>query len=279
MFLIVHCFLFLNILHSTQAEVETVQSAAEETNEDPAFDVGFGVAKHFMPLPNTVVGSHCAWKLRLNSVPNRIPETITEILCRSADTNCGGSHFYGCRQMKSKILVGYTEHYGNEQFSRLRTMRNVTFNIGCSCVYRSPVFLENISSGPMEKRGGRRNNRNQLALQEYPLSRHEMKRGGSKVQKAPRVQQVQRGYEVQSVQEVQRGYDIPTVQQVQRGYEVPRVQEVQRGYVVPSVQEVQIGYEVPRVLEVQRGYEVPRVQEVQLMYPFISSVETEPSRA
>ena len=116
-------------------------------------------------------------------------------------------------------------------------------------------------------------------LQEYPLSRHEMKRGGSKVQKAPRVQQVQRGYEVQSVQEVQRGYDIPTVQQVQRGYEVPRVQEVQRGYVVPSVQEVQIGYEVPRVLEVQRGYEVPRVQEVQLMYPFISSVETEPSRA
>ena len=36
---------------------------------------------------------------------------------------------------------------------------------------RSPVFLENISSGPMEKRGGRRNNRNQLALQEINIKR------------------------------------------------------------------------------------------------------------
>lgn len=26
-----------------------------------------------MPLPNTVVGSHCAWELRLNTVSNRIP--------------------------------------------------------------------------------------------------------------------------------------------------------------------------------------------------------------
>ena len=34
---------------------------------------GFGAAKHFMPLPNTVVGSHCAWELRLNTVSNRIP--------------------------------------------------------------------------------------------------------------------------------------------------------------------------------------------------------------
>ena len=34
---------------------------------------GFGAAKHFMPLPNTVVGSHCAWELRLNTVADRIP--------------------------------------------------------------------------------------------------------------------------------------------------------------------------------------------------------------
>ena len=34
---------------------------------------GFGAAKHFMPLPNTVVGSHCTWQLRLNTVPARIP--------------------------------------------------------------------------------------------------------------------------------------------------------------------------------------------------------------
>ena len=44
-------------------------------NEDSPLEnmYGFGAAKHFMPLPNTVVGSHCAWELRLNTVPNRIP--------------------------------------------------------------------------------------------------------------------------------------------------------------------------------------------------------------
>ena len=36
-------------------------------------EYGFGQAKHFMPLPNTVVGSHCAWELRLNTVSGRIP--------------------------------------------------------------------------------------------------------------------------------------------------------------------------------------------------------------
>lgn len=36
-------------------------------------EYGFGEAKHFMPLPNTVVGSHCAWEIRLNTVSGRIP--------------------------------------------------------------------------------------------------------------------------------------------------------------------------------------------------------------
>ena len=36
-------------------------------------DYGFGLAKHFMPLPNTVVGSHCAWEIRLNALEGRIP--------------------------------------------------------------------------------------------------------------------------------------------------------------------------------------------------------------
>ena len=36
-------------------------------------DHKFGAAKHFMPLPHTVVGSHCAWQLRLNTAPTRIP--------------------------------------------------------------------------------------------------------------------------------------------------------------------------------------------------------------
>ena len=37
---------------------------------------GFGVARYFMSLPHTVVGSHCTWQLRLNTVPARIPGTV-----------------------------------------------------------------------------------------------------------------------------------------------------------------------------------------------------------
>ena len=37
-----------------------------------------------MPLPNTVVGSHCTWQLRLNTVPARIPGEIQ--YCFSLDT-------------------------------------------------------------------------------------------------------------------------------------------------------------------------------------------------
>ena len=103
-------------------------------------------------------------------------------------------------------------------------------------------------------------------IQEYPLSRHEMKRGGLKVQKAPRAQEVQRDYEVESVQEVQRGYEVPSVQEVQRGMRsqvYSRSKEVMRS----------LGYRRSKV----SSYVVPSVQEVQLMYPFVSSVEAEPS--
>ena len=41
----------------------------------------FGSAKMFHPLPGTVVGAHCKWEVKLNTVYNRIPQTITEILC------------------------------------------------------------------------------------------------------------------------------------------------------------------------------------------------------
>ena len=41
---------------------------------------GFGAAKHFMPLPNTVVGAHCSWQLRLNTVPTRIPGMIASAI-------------------------------------------------------------------------------------------------------------------------------------------------------------------------------------------------------
>jgi hypothetical protein len=58
----------------------------------------FGHAQLFHPLPNTAVGAHCKWKVRLNTVFNRIPSTITEILCSESDKGCGGhaNYRFGC---------------------------------------------------------------------------------------------------------------------------------------------------------------------------------------
>ena len=56
-----------------------MQNEEDAQLADYDFEYGFGAAKHFMPLPNTVVGSHCAWELRLNTVPNRIPGKQSEI--------------------------------------------------------------------------------------------------------------------------------------------------------------------------------------------------------
>ena len=76
-----------------------------------------------------------------------ILETITEILCHAPGDTCGGSDFYNCKQMKAKMLVGHADHE-----LKVRSLRNITINIGCSCVYREPVLLNHIINGPEEKR-------------------------------------------------------------------------------------------------------------------------------
>ena len=121
-----------------------------------ANEVVFGSASHFMPLPNTVVGSHCTWRLRLNTVHARIPETITEVLCHNTGEKCGESNFYTCKQMKAKMLVAHTEPVlaGGQYDWRVRSVRNITINIGCSCVYREPLALSFLP-GPREKRSTR----------------------------------------------------------------------------------------------------------------------------
>ena len=51
----------------------------------------FGNAHSFHPLPDTVVGAHCPWEVRLNTVFNRVPPVITEIVCLSPHSVCGGN--------------------------------------------------------------------------------------------------------------------------------------------------------------------------------------------
>ena len=140
--------------HSSRGHLSQLNS------DDPsskANKLGFGSASHFMPLPNTVVGSHCTWHLRLNTVPARIPETITEVLCHNTGEKCGESNFYTCKQMKAKMLVAHTEPVlaGGQYDWRVRSVRNITINIGCSCVYREPLALSFLP-GPREKRSTRK---------------------------------------------------------------------------------------------------------------------------
>ena len=109
----------------------------------------FGSAKMFQPLPATIVGAHCQWEVKFNTVFNRIPQTITEIMCQQPSEVCGGNHAYQCRQIRSKMLVGYTEG-GN-----VVNLRNNTVNIGCSCVRRSSNTVQHFLQPIQQKRSTR----------------------------------------------------------------------------------------------------------------------------
>jgi hypothetical protein len=54
----------------------------------------FGHAQRFLPLKDTVVGAHCSWKVHFDTKADRIPPTITEILCHSSNSYCGGNTNY-----------------------------------------------------------------------------------------------------------------------------------------------------------------------------------------
>jgi len=63
----------------------------------------------FSPLPQCMVGAHCRWEVKLDTVLNRIPSTITEIVCRDSHSPCGGNSNYRCRQIRARMVVAYTE--------------------------------------------------------------------------------------------------------------------------------------------------------------------------
>lgn len=104
-------------------------------------------AWQFRPLPGTVIAAHCTWKVKLDTVYNRIPQTITEIICQNPNGGCGGNNNYNCRQIRSRMLVGYEEN------GIIVNMRNRTVSIGCSCIRRSGIVLNNFRSPIIEKRG------------------------------------------------------------------------------------------------------------------------------
>ena len=56
----------------------------------------------FQPIPNRKVGAYCTWEVKLNTVYNRIPETITEIICSSQHEMCGGQTNYKVGELKKQ---------------------------------------------------------------------------------------------------------------------------------------------------------------------------------
>lgn len=110
----------------------------------------FGSAHKFEPLPDIPVGAHCRWEVKLDTVYDRIPQTITEIVCRNPYETCGGNTNYSCRQIKAKMVVAYLD----PSAENLLSYHNKTVSIACACVIKGPFILSDIVRPPNEKKRG-----------------------------------------------------------------------------------------------------------------------------
>ncbi len=109
----------------------------------------FGVAHQFTPLPRTTIGSHCRWEIKLDTVFNRIPSTITEVVCQSPYSSCGGNSGYQCRQVHANMVVA---HFEPTNPSILTHKSNISVAIGCSCVMLRRNSVDQYGRSPMHKR-------------------------------------------------------------------------------------------------------------------------------
>ena len=76
-------------------------------------------------------------------------ESISEIFCDRPGSRCNGSKLFTCRQDKTRLEVVFVERRGVEEVS-VRTVRNITVNIGCSCVTEKLRLFRHMAAGPEE---------------------------------------------------------------------------------------------------------------------------------
>ena len=83
---------------------------------------------------------------------NFVSETLTEIYCDNPGGSCSKSKLFSCKQDKARMEVAFTSSSSNEDGGelRIRSVRNITVNIGCSCVSSKIRLLKNMSKGPEE---------------------------------------------------------------------------------------------------------------------------------
>ena len=50
--------------------------------------------RRFQPMKGVTVLGSCDWEIRATQMKNRIPRLISETICRSRSSNCGGNPFF-----------------------------------------------------------------------------------------------------------------------------------------------------------------------------------------
>ena len=76
-------------------------------------------------------------------------ETITEVFCDNPGASCSKSKMFTCKQEKNRMEVAF---YNTDESDNkiIRTVRNVTVNVGCSCVTSKIRLLKQLTKGPEE---------------------------------------------------------------------------------------------------------------------------------
>ena len=77
-----------------------------------------------------------------------LSESLTEVFCDNPGARCNGTKFFTCQQDKTRLEVVFVER--REEEVRVRTVRNITVNIGCSCVTSKLRLFKHIAAGPEE---------------------------------------------------------------------------------------------------------------------------------
>ena len=109
----------------------------------------FGSFNIYNPLPGLSVCSFCQWEVKLDTVYNRIPSTITEIVCRTPNSSCGNNTNFQCRQIRSRVVFGFIDTEGN---GSIQEKQNTTISIGCHCVRHASSTINEFVTAPIEKK-------------------------------------------------------------------------------------------------------------------------------
>ena len=73
------------------------------------------------------------------------------MVCDNPGTSCTKSRLFSCKQDKTRMEVVFLESRSeSDDDLQVRTVRNITVNVGCSCVTSKIRLFKHISRGPEE---------------------------------------------------------------------------------------------------------------------------------